>query len=75
MIVKTKYIYIYKIHNVVNFLLINFLKTKRKITQNLQNYYEIPLRNSIIEKLALSLKLNEGTSADQLKQRKTSNIL
>lgn len=50
-------------------------KKKRKITQNLQNYYEIPLRNSIIEKLALSLKLNEGTSADQLKQRKTSNIL
>lgn len=50
-------------------------KKKRKITQNLQNYYEIPLRNSIIEKLALRLKLNEGTSADQLKQRKTSNIL
>lgn len=50
-------------------------KKKRKITQNLQNYYEILLRNSIIEKLALSLKLNEGTSADQLKQRKTSNIL
>lgn len=74
MIVKTKYIYIYKIHNFVD-KLPKEKKKKRKITQNLQNYYEIPLRNSIIEKLALSLKLNEGTSADQLKQRKTSNIL
>lgn len=72
MIVKTKYIY--KIHNFVD-KLPKEKKKKRKITQNLQNYYEIPLRNSIIEKLALSLKLNEGTSADQLKQRKTSNIL